>query len=70
MYISKRNFYDGRVIGYGGGYNANDVKGITKGYVLDNIFSQHAYYNRKGSQWFFRVDAERNENLEEILNEN
>ena len=37
----------------GGGYTAEDVKAITKGYTFNGLF-----YDRKGSKYYYIVEEE------------
>ena len=39
---------------YGGGYSAEDVKVIVRGYTWNGLF-----YDRKGSKYFYLVEEER-----------
>lgn len=54
--ITKINAETERTIDYGGGYSAEDVKTITKGYKQDPEFKE--MYNRFGSKYMYIVDEE------------
>ncbi len=51
--ITKVNYITEKEQNYGGGYTAEDVKSITKGYHFNGCF-----YNRVGSKYFYIVEEE------------
>lgn len=53
MKIKKINSLTGGETNCGGGYDENDIKQITRGYVFNGLF-----YERKNSNYIFIVEAE------------
>jgi hypothetical protein len=54
--VTKIDSTTGNEIEYGGGYTADDVKAITKGYAQDKTIKD--FYNRAGSRYFYIVEQE------------
>lgn len=52
MKIKKINILTGAETNYGEGYDENDIRQITSGYVFNGLF-----YERKNSNYIFIVEA-------------
>lgn len=53
MTIKKINTLTEVETNYGGGYDENDIKQITRGYIFNGLF-----YERKNSNYIYVVEAE------------
>ena len=52
--VTKVEIATGNETNYGGGYNEEDVKAITKGYKFNGLF-----YERKNGKFIYIIDEQR-----------